>query len=528
MLPFNLPLLKLYLIILMSFTVFFYLTAALFYLFSPGNSYKVSDFPQFWKEIFYVTLNLAIFSLATLITYVLWLNGYTLIYPDIGEHGIAYYLLTVLATVLIHSTYFYWTHRLLHSSSLLFRYHRLHHSSHMTSPLGAFYFHPVEGLIVSGIVPVIAFLIPIHWTVIPVFIVIMTTINIYGHSGLEFFHKNIYYSWPGKWFSSSTHHEQHHDHGIGNYGIYFCFWDNWMSTERKDFTQNFKTITSKRIGFNTPHFRRKLPFISIFMLIIFLNMTIGCTYYKSNAITPPTKESIDQLKYSGDFIVIHQGSSIRDTPAWYLANIEINNKEAVITATLLKEWYPEGLYSRGNRYSPKEQPTLVNEIHIYVNKINAKYGAVEIKFSELAGMEIMDKDKALTALSGASATLLMVSVIAILGAALTSCPYIYSTSSNGFAFEGEIYGGAIYKSLERHDYLKLKSLELVNNKYTIQIANKLHEKQFINFMEIVQVDCSEDVAVFSDQYGEFYTIKDPKPPSTAFSSNRVDLLPLTG
>ncbi len=59
------------------------------------------------------------------------------------------------------------------------------------------------------------------------------------------------------------------------------------------------------------------------------------------------------------------------------------------------------------------------------------------------------------------------------GGSSGSCPYIYAYNGQSYVFNGDIYAGAIYPCLERHDYTRLNGMLAVDGKYRIKIANKL-------------------------------------------------------
>jgi hypothetical protein len=42
-------------------------------------------------------------------------------------------------------------------------------------------------------------------------------------------------SWWGQWFTTTLHHDMHHQHGRCNYGLYFAWWDRWCGTEHPDY-----------------------------------------------------------------------------------------------------------------------------------------------------------------------------------------------------------------------------------------------------------------------------------------------------
>jgi sterol desaturase/sphingolipid hydroxylase (fatty acid hydroxylase superfamily) len=103
-------------------------------------------------------------------------------------------------------------------------------------------FHPLEAVVEFGIVAVASFLFPLHPLAIGLFLLIMMIYNVYGHLGYELYPKNFSKSTVGKWINTSINHNQHHEHFIGNYGLYFLWWDRWMGTLRKDYDERFDEV----------------------------------------------------------------------------------------------------------------------------------------------------------------------------------------------------------------------------------------------------------------------------------------------
>ena len=158
--------------------------------------------------------------------------GYTKMYMNVDEMGYAYLFLSIIATVIIHDTHFYWIHRLMHSPRIYKWTHGTHHNYHNPTPWSSFTFAPVEALLQFSIIPLLLFLIPLHWISLVAFLIIMVGFNVLGHLGNELFSPRFKSSWVGRWLNTSTHHNLHHSGVRGNYGLYFIFWDRWMKTEK--------------------------------------------------------------------------------------------------------------------------------------------------------------------------------------------------------------------------------------------------------------------------------------------------------
>jgi sterol desaturase/sphingolipid hydroxylase (fatty acid hydroxylase superfamily) len=173
------------------------------------------------------------------------LAKYTMVYNDIHAHSMIYLFGTVAMTLLVHDTYFYWLHRLMHHPKLYGYLHKVHHLSTNPSPWAAMAFHPLEAVIEFGIIAIVPFLFPVHPLSIALFLLIMMIYNVYGHLGYELYPKGFSKSRIGKWINTSVNHNQHHQYFKGNYGLYFLWWDRWMGTLRTDYDEEFDQVKSR-------------------------------------------------------------------------------------------------------------------------------------------------------------------------------------------------------------------------------------------------------------------------------------------
>lgn len=196
------------------------------------------------REIFFSVLSIMIFTLPPAI---LLLNKnirpHTTFYEDISQYGTAYFVAAFFLMVLIHDTYFYWTHRIIHHPKLFKAVHLVHHKSTNPSPWAAYAFHPVEAVINSGVFVVILFTMPVHGFHLFLFFVLSLVYNVYGHLGYELYPRGFSKHWFGRWINTSVNHNLHHKHFNGNYGFYFLFWDRWMGTIREDYDEKFEEVT---------------------------------------------------------------------------------------------------------------------------------------------------------------------------------------------------------------------------------------------------------------------------------------------
>ena len=199
---------------------------------------------DFKREIAYSLITFLIFSMVPLILRHPFVKPHSKIYSDINAYGMLYFVLVFPLMIVVHDTYFYFTHRMMHHPRLFKFFHVIHHKSVNPSPWAAFAFNPSEALIESGIIYIFVFTFPVHLVHIFVFLVFMSLYNVYGHLGFEIYPKGLNKHWLGRWINTSVNHNMHHQFFKGNYGLYFTFWDRVLNTLDKDYEEHFERVTT--------------------------------------------------------------------------------------------------------------------------------------------------------------------------------------------------------------------------------------------------------------------------------------------
>ncbi|HVZ25811.1 MAG TPA: sterol desaturase family protein [Sediminibacterium sp.] len=209
-----------------------------------------SRFPKnsdYLREILYSLLTIAIFSaVAVVFLYDPHIAPHTTRYKNIADHGWWYFWLVFPVLFLIHDTYFYFLHRLMHHPRLFKWFHLVHHRSTNPSPWAAYAFHPLEALVEVGILIVFLFTIPVHRLHLMVFFLVMILYNVYGHLGYELYPKGFSKSRLGRWINTAVNHNQHHQYFTGNYGLYFLFWYRIFGTIREDYDDRFEEVKNRQ------------------------------------------------------------------------------------------------------------------------------------------------------------------------------------------------------------------------------------------------------------------------------------------
>jgi Delta7-sterol 5-desaturase len=201
---------------------------------------------QWRREILNSMATVLIFSANGAVIYAGIRCGWARIYDDPQQLGTAYLLASGLILLLAHDAWFYWTHRLLHSQALFLRAHRTHHQSVAPTPWAAYSFAPAEAVIQAVFLPLILLVLPLHPSVIFVFLAYMIVRNLLGHTGVELMPRSWLAGWWGRWFTTTLHHDLHHAGGRFNYGLYFTFWDGLCGTEHPDYQRRLEELVNRR------------------------------------------------------------------------------------------------------------------------------------------------------------------------------------------------------------------------------------------------------------------------------------------
>src|SRR4029077_15629010 len=133
--------------------------------------------------------------------------------------GVPYLIVSTLATIVAHDTYFYWTHRAMHHRRLFRWFHYTHHKSVTPTAFAAYAFDLPEALVQGMFTPLWLLLVPMHELGLFAFMAFMIVRNVMGHSGVEVMPGALADSrWFG-WVNAPTHHDLHHATFNYNYGL---------------------------------------------------------------------------------------------------------------------------------------------------------------------------------------------------------------------------------------------------------------------------------------------------------------------
>lgn len=173
-------------------------------------------------------------------------RGWTRIYTGTSDYPLWWLPLSVVIYLLLHDTWFYWTHRLMHRPWWYKQMHAVHHASRPPTAWAAMSFHPWEAITGAVVIPVLVFFVPIHVAMLGLVLTIMTIMGVTNHMGWEMFPRGLVHGPLGKWLITASHHELHHQKYRCNYGLYFRFWDHLCRTDKG--LGEFAPARTRRLG----------------------------------------------------------------------------------------------------------------------------------------------------------------------------------------------------------------------------------------------------------------------------------------
>ena len=164
--------------------------------------------PEVRREMAYSAVSVLVFALTGAATVQLARAGHTQIYTRLAQHGWSWFWLSVALTIVLHDTYFYWTHRLMHHPRLFRWFHRAHHLSHNPTPWAAYAFSPLEAVVQAGIFPLALVVMPLHPLAFAIFMGWQIGFNIVGHTGYEIYPRWLLSTWAGanRQYADESHH----------------------------------------------------------------------------------------------------------------------------------------------------------------------------------------------------------------------------------------------------------------------------------------------------------------------------------
>lgn len=146
-----------------------------------------------------------------------------------------------LISVMLHDTWFYWGHRLLHTK-IFYRFHSPHHRSVTPTVWSNDAGHAVDTFFAHSYYALIVFILPIPALALLAHRLFDQVSAAIGHCGYEHFAGfTARKPWP---LLCTVFHDQHHQYFLYNYGNYLSVWDRLMGTVHPGYDSRVKEFES--------------------------------------------------------------------------------------------------------------------------------------------------------------------------------------------------------------------------------------------------------------------------------------------
>ncbi|MEN8203493.1 MAG: hypothetical protein ABFS28_12920 [Bacteroidota bacterium] len=269
------------------------------------------------------------------------------------------------------------------------------------------------------------------------------------------------------------------------------------------------------------------------IILLLINFIVSCYYYKVSTTHQPPSGELMSLSDLGKSFVVH-----RDYNAYYVDSLRFSSDSIELFLGLTYYRNNEDIRpvipNSAKRYRKKKgDARLLNEVHLYVNQ-NTRYKE-KVWMVALTDLERLDIYNHSTNHTIGYSILFGIAMIPVAYVAFTllwllamllsgnSCPFIYTYNGEDFVFAGEIYSGAVYKPLERHDYLLLPDLVEDKGEYKLKISNQLEEVQYTNMLELLVFYHEPNQEVLVDKYGMPHSLAEPGKPLSATNLKGSDV-----
>src|ERR1051326_7756750 len=255
----------------------------------------------------------------------------------------------------------------------------------------------------------------------------------------------------------------------------------------------------------------------------------GCFqhYFRTHTQTKADEAGIQQLMSINKYFIIHLKNRVAGVEHLTVSNDKIEADLVSLPPEHLKYLDPQT--DKTNRVKLKDKTTALMEVHLYTTTgTDAGQNHLSLPLSSFNRIDVYEFDKSATnanhILSIVGITVVAATAIGLIAFAIAcNCPQVCVNHNGTYEFVSGVYSGAVYSSLERTDYLPLHNLQAVNNSFDIKIKNVNDEEQFINRMQLLQVNHPGSVNVLVDRHGNILSYDKLQVPVSATINKQADI-----
>lgn len=272
---------------------------------------------------------------------------------------------------------------------------------------------------------------------------------------------------------------------------------------------------------------KKLVSVQVMVFISIAFSSCYLNFYRTNTQTGIDKASFKRIQAAHKYYIVHIGTGVQGLEEVTLSNDTIRGMLVPLSVEHSKHLNPK--IEGNNRVKKRDKLATLMEVHLYTDRAvetaTREFIAPVTKINRMDVYELNESaTKANHILStvgiiagGVTVGLYVAAIITL--ATECNCPQVYINSNGQYQFTSGLYSGAIYSTLERTDYLPLKSISKATQELDLKISNAKNEEQYINQVQLVQVNHALDTKVLPDRHGNILPYRETSLPVQALSDN---------
>lgn len=268
---------------------------------------------------------------------------------------------------------------------------------------------------------------------------------------------------------------------------------------------------------------------NVMLLLMVFALTISScfqSYFRTNTQTKVNTDILQRLQSYSKVFIIHFKNGVAE-----LNNMKVKND--VIEADLSEVsqehlQYLDPKTDKKNQVKNDYKAVVLAEVHLYTEEKKNETGGFMLPLASINRIDVYELDKNATDANHVLSVVgLITGGVVIIGALLVAitcnCPQVYINNNGQYHFNGGMYSGAVYSSLERTDYMPLSGLRPTDDLLSLKIGNAPNEEQFINSIQLLTINHSMNTKVLVDRHGTILSFKEPESPIEAISNTVTEV-----
>ncbi len=273
--------------------------------------------------------------------------------------------------------------------------------------------------------------------------------------------------------------------------------------------------------------RRKVVYVFMFLLVMGLSSCF-LSFYRTNTKSSIDTAKVDSLRFGNKYFIIHFPSINKGLERVSVTGDSIAGKLVTLTPEHSKNLNPNPK-DKSNRIKAKYKNSTLMEVHLYTNSALQNGDSMfSAPLSSFNRADVYQLNKSATSINHVLSTIgvaiggfYVIGAIALVVAC--NCPQVYVDNNGSYNFASGLYSGAVYSTLERMDYLPLTSVPANAQDISFRISNGKNEEQFINQVQLVQVNHLPNVKVLPDRHGNMLSYENIASPLRASTDKDDDI-----